>query len=124
MNVFSVLWGGCKEQLFSVLAMPFYILQQYINDPVSLQCHQYVLLSLFSLCNRHVEAAHCGISLYLQINNKADHFLYLFGIHISSSLKCAFYSFSKFLLFSFKCSLCILKTNPWSNMEFENIFSQ
>ena len=118
--------------VFSVLAMPFYILQQYISDLVSLQCHRYVLLSVFSLCDRHVQRAHSGFNLHLQINNKADHFLYLFDIHISSSLKwkvCAFYSFCKevaylFLLFSFKSSLCILETSPWSNTEFENIFSQ
>ena len=51
------------KKLFSVLAMPFYILQQYISDLVSLQCHRYVLLSLFSLCDRHVETAHSGFNL-------------------------------------------------------------
>lgn len=131
--------GSCDNFMFcfilkiiSVLAMPFYNLQQYISDRVSLQCHQYILLSLFSLCDIHVEPAHCGFNFYLQINKKVGHFLYLFDIHISSSLKwkvCAFYSFSKwvaylFLLFSFKSSLSILETSPWSNMEFENIFSQ
>ena len=57
-------------------------------------------------------------------------FICLFFICISSLMRCLFkffspfFSWAVFLLWSFKCSLCILDSSPLLDVSFANIFSQ
>ena len=106
---------------------------QHMNDSISLNPHQHLVLSLFSFILNFL----MGMSLVLVFISRmmardiGKILIYLLAIYISFWVKylfMSFWPFSNWIFFfsevEFESSLYILDTSPLLDMCFANIFSQ